>query len=266
MKIIFSNLCKNQFQKILNEASLNATLEMVKLSNFLVQNHGYKTCFYGDRESLELFSNIKFNEAFELKDERINLIDPQIWSVGKLFSILNVNEPFIHMDYDVLLFRNFDKNFLNNDVLYYHNEFHIDLVMKQYQSFFQFQPVNTKFFKNRSYNCALLGGKNFRILQKICEEIINFIVNNQSEINKKLNSKENLSFPHFYPPVLIEQVWIFQLLKYYKQKFTPYLNSTENLKIINKESYAKNICHLQGWKSKDLVSKNILFMNKHIGI
>jgi hypothetical protein len=262
MKIIFSNLWEYR----LNESSLNTTFEMAKLSNFLVQNHGYKTCFYGDRKSLEFFSNIKFNEFFELKDERLNFIPHQIWSVGKLFSILNVNEPFIHMDYDIFLFKNFDKNFLNNEVLYYHNEFHLDSLLKEYQSFFQFQPVNTKFFISRSYNCGLLGGKNFKILQRICEEIINFIVDNQEVIRKKLDSKKNLSFASFLPPVLIEQVWIFQLLKYYKQEFTPYLNQTKNLKIINKESYAKNICHLQGWKSNDLVSKNILSMNKYIGI
>jgi len=264
MKIIFSNLNMSRF-KDFDDETLKVTNEMAKLSNFLVQEYGYKTCFYGDKYSLNFFSNINYSEFNELNDERVNEIPQKIWSIGKLFSMLKPNEPFIHLDYDIFLFKNFDKDFLNKDLVYYHKELYRDSKLDEYQSFFELIPVKTRSFINRSYNCGLIGGKNFKILQKICEEILSFIIDNKKEINIKLNSAENLNFPKYMPSVLIEQVWIFQLLKYYKQVTTPYLLNTD-LELIAKESYLKNLCHIQGGQSKKLVIKNILSINKYLGI
>jgi hypothetical protein len=70
----------------------------------------------------------------------------------------------------------------------------------------------------------------------------------------------------FMPALLLEQVWIFQLLKHYKEEFISYLKHTENLFVIGQEAYVKNICHLQGSKSEDIISKNILSMNKYLSI
>jgi hypothetical protein len=256
----------SRFKNGMNDEKLKINLEMAKLSNFLVQSHGYKTCFYGDKKSLESFEDIKFNEHHELNDDRFNEIPDQMWSIGKLFSLLRINEPFIHMDYDIFLFKNFDQDFLNKEVVFYHNEFHLDPLVEEYQNYFELRPSNTKSFINRSYNCALFGGKNFKLIQDICEEIINFIIENKQSINQKLNSKESLNFMPFMPALLLEQVWIFQLLKHYKQEFSSYLHQTRNLAVISKEAYIKNICHLQGSKSNKLVLKNIFSMNKYLGI
>jgi hypothetical protein len=256
----------SRFKNNLNSEKLISNLEMAKLSNFLAQSHGYKTCFYGDRDSLNLFSQIGFNEFYELDDERIKEIPNQIWSIGKLFAMLKTNEPFIHMDYDIFLFKKFDQNFLKNDVIYYHNEYHIDKAVDKYQSFFNLRPSEAKPFINRSYNCALFGGQNFKIIHSVCNQIITFIIDNKKEINNILISKESLNFESFWSALLIEQVWIFQLLEHYKQKFVPYLKETIDLETISAEAYIKNICHLQGSKSENIISKNILSMNKYLSI
>lgn len=54
MKIIFSNLNMSRFKEF-DEEHLKITNEMAKLSNFLVQEFGYETCFYGDKHSFEFF-------------------------------------------------------------------------------------------------------------------------------------------------------------------------------------------------------------------
>jgi hypothetical protein len=266
MKIIFSNLCVERFKKNLNTEKLSLNLEMAKLSNFLVQSHGYKTCFCGDKESLHLFSGINFNEFIELDEDRIYDIPTQIWSIGKLFSMLKIEEPFIHMDYDIFLFKKFDDNFFKNEIIYYHNEFYIDKYVDEYQSYFNLNPIKNNNFINRSYNCALFGGQNFKLIHNICNQIIDFIMNHKEEINKVLKSDRSSSFESFWPAVLVEQVWIFQLLKHYKQKFVPYLHETINIDMVSKEAYVKNICHLQGSKSNNLISKNIFSINKYLDI
>lgn len=266
MKIIFSNFCAERFQKILNTEKMLLNLEMAKLSNFLVQSHGYKTCFCGDKKSLELFSKINFNEFIELDDPRIEEIPIKIWSIGKLFSMLKITEPFLHIDHDLFLFKKFEDNFLKNEIIYYHNEFYIDNEVNNYQLYFELNPIKNNTFINRSYNCALFGGQNFKLIHDISNQIINFIIQNKNDINNRLNSNESLNFEPFWPAVLIEQVWIFQLLKYYKQEFTPYLNESMNLDLLSKEAYTKNICHLQGVKFTDMISKNILSMNNFLNI
>jgi hypothetical protein len=256
----------SRFKSNITERRLKNNIEMAKLSNFLIQNHGFETYFYGDQDSLNYFKDVNYNKFYELEDPRIGEIPEQIWSIGKLFAMLQINEPFIHIDSDIFLFKKFNEDFLKKNIIFYHNEFHMDKETKKYQDFFEIRPQNTKSFRCRSYNCALFGGQNFKLIHNICNEIIDFIIDNKQKIEQNLNKKESLNFESFWPAVLIEQVWIFQLLKYYKEEFTPYLHRTENLYIIGKEAYVKNICHLQGAKYNPIVYKNILSMNKFFGI
>lgn len=266
MKIIFSNLYMSRFKYNLDANKLKHNIEMAKLSNFLIQSHGFETYFYGDQDSLNSFKDVNCNKFYELKDPRIKEIPEQMWSIGKLFAMLEVNEPFIHIDYDIFLFKNFDEDFLKKDIIFYHNEFHLDSLVEEYQRYFELKPSNTQSFRARSYNCALFGGQNFKLIHNICNEIIDFIIENKKEINQKLNHKDSLNYMPFMPALLLEQVWIFQLLKHYKEEFTSYLKHTENLFVIGQEAYVKNICHLQGSKSENIISKNILSMNKYLSI
>lgn len=270
MNIIYSNV-----NDVKNSYKLPHIVEMLKLSNFLVQKHGYKTTFYGDQESINIFKDIPFHYVYELKDPRIKEIPKELWSIGKFFAILQTNEPFLHIDNDIFIFKKLDENYLNKNILYFHNEHYFDNIVNAYQNHFSLQPKNGEFFKNTSYNCAIFGGQNIEIIKLICNEIINFILDYKDQINsilenkdKKfdLDSKNNSLFSiTALPAMLVEQIWIFKLLQYYKQEFKPLLNGT-TLKELNKDAYIKNICHVQGDKKNPIIINTLIRMNKYLNI
>lgn len=259
MKIIYSN-----FSDVKNISSTQS-YEMLKLSNFLSQTHGHYTIFYGDDISLKNFKSIAFNEIHKLNDTRIQEIPKQLWSISKFFAILNTNEPFLHIDNDVLLFRNINQELLEKGVIYLHDEFHMDKEVEKFQCFFNIQPKNGTEYINRSYNCGIFGGQNFSIIQEICNEIIEFIIENKNKINNILNSEDSKQFEPFMPAVLVEQVWIFKLLNFYKQKFEPILKG-KTLAEVSDAGYVDNISHLQGTKNQCITQETILKMNNILNI
>jgi hypothetical protein len=259
MDIIYSN-----FVNMKNSIAGSDNPNMLKFSNYLSQEHGFKTIFYGDKRSIEIFKDIPFNEVHELNDPRIQKMPKELWSISKLFAITQVNRPFIHMDQDFFLFKKFKRSFLEQNIVYFHDEFWVDKKTKNYQSFFKLDPSKIK-FKDRSYNCAIIGGKNFNILKNICNEIIDFVVDNNEYITKKLNSKKSKNFDKFMPPVLVEQVWIFKLLKYYKQNFKPFLK-TKAFVELSEEGFVKHVCHLQSQKNDVIVKKTLNQINSYLNI
>lgn len=269
MKIIFSRL-SNVSQSFKLDSYIE--IEMAKLSNFLVQKHGFKTIFYGDETSIELFQEIPYDQILKIDNNYNNEISKKLWSIGKLLVMSQVKEPFIHMDYDLFLFKNFDYEFLKKNIIYFHNETYLDNKVDNYQKAFKLEPLNCKNFNNRSFNCAIIGGQNFQVLNMVSQEILNYIYDNKNEINKFLDY-QNHEFSHFMAAVLIEQVWMFKLFQYYKENYFSYIeidntniDINKPLKYIGLEAYTKNICHLQGAKKQQFILNNIIKMNKFLKI
>ena len=262
MRIVFSNIVNvNPYTKVDNHLNV----EMAKLSNFLAQQQGFKTTFFGDKKSIEIFNNVKYDEVNELNDDRIKNISPSLWSIGKLLTISKIKEPFLHLDHDLFLFKKIDETFLNKNLVYFHNEDYYDSLMDNFQTSFEFQLLNIQNIQNTSKNCAIIGGQNYKILNTVCNEILDFIFQNKNEINLKLNSDKILNYPKFMPAVLIEQVWIFKLLNYYKEEFSPLLKE-KSLHDLSLEAYTNNICHLQETKNTINIQKSIRKMNKYYNL
>lgn len=260
MDFIYSN-----FSNVKNSIPGSDNPEMLKLSNYLSQQHGHKTIFYGDKNSLEIFNHIPFNERYELTDPRILKMPKELWSICKFFAIIERNAPFLHIDHDMLLFKNIDEKFLKKNILYFHKEPFLDEKTHNYQKAFKLQLEKGARYKNKSYNCAILGGQNYKILKQICNEIIDYIIENLEKINSTIHSKKISKFENFMAPVLVEQVWIFKLLQHYKQKFTPLLKG-DTLQVIDHIGFENNICHLQSGKKSLVIKETINKMNKHFGI
>lgn len=237
MKFIFSYI------KLGNEMP---NLNLAKISNFLIQKHGFKTVFFGDIESLNFLKSVRFDETYEIKKEEIENIPKCIWSMSKFIAMSKMNEPFLHVDFDFLFFK-LDKSRINKNILCLHSENIIVDCVKYLQKLIHIHPKNINNIENISYNCAIIGGTNFKFLNKISNEIIKYVSDNKSFINTiYTNNLNNKNINIKLIPVLVEQVWMFEIFKFYKEKFYTYLSSDLGEKEFQQEFYEKGILHLQG--------------------
>jgi hypothetical protein len=88
----------------------NDFLKLAKLSVKSAKKY-YKTKFYGDRVSLNYFNNndITFDEVVIINDDYISQYK-NIYSISKIFAMMNEIEPYILLDFDVILLEKLESN------------------------------------------------------------------------------------------------------------------------------------------------------------
>jgi len=258
MKFIFSFLSDTYY-------NFPVDIEMAKISNFLIQEKGFETIFFGDKTSIEYFKSVSFTHVNEIKEEEIIDIPKCLWSMSKLISFTKMNEPFLHIDFDVFLFK-FQDSLFNNNILCLNSEYSHDNMVKTLQEVIKIRPVKTLKYEEHSYNCGIIGGNNFSILKKVAEELLEYIKLNKNLIDKAYIVNCDLNFIKSIP-MLVEQVWMFQLYKYYNEKFNFYidfdLGEKENF---NHDFFKKGVIHFQHSKFQYEVQKSFADFTKHLNI
>lgn len=212
MKIIFSNInYKNN--------NLEQYLESAALSNYYAQKHGFETIFFGDRISLRIYRKIQYNHFRYIDQNEIESFPKSLWNIGKLIVMSKMTEPFIHMDFDVFLKTGFDIKKLNHDIICLHDEMFVNFNRLQ-EIFENKKPIEVGDSKIISYNCGIVGGNDHNSLKESVNMVLNYIRNNYEFIDKiSNNTYYSKRYPTiFFPQVLIEQIWLFQILKNYFKK------------------------------------------------
>lgn len=209
MKIIFSHV-KYSFSLSKSWVKLGA------VSNYFAKQHGFETILFGDEESLNDFKNVEYDHFEKISNNEINQFPECLWSMGKLIALKKVKEPCIHLDMDIFLRECFDKNKLNKDILCLHDEIFQNNNMKKLQSIFRnYKPKEAEGQETISYNCGIMGGSDYISMHNSIDIIFDYVIKNYEfidAINNKYSKKE--IYKHvFYPPVLVEQIWLFQILK-----------------------------------------------------
>lgn len=219
MKIVFSYISDVLAQK--------SSLKLAALSNFLAQKQGFKTEFWGDKITLQNFKNIEYDDVHELNLEIFKHLPGDYWSMGKLLAIKNINEPFLHVDCDLLLFNTLTKEHYDHDIVCFHDEHFLDNAFEICQGILGLYPDQTLNFPVRSYNCGIMGGNDFKSFHYAIDILLDFIkengrtithIVNQFNENQKLATyhPDAIPFPlHFLlqPTLFAEQIWMFQIFK-----------------------------------------------------
>ncbi len=253
MKIIFSNI------KSFDRGSVPDNLyylEMAALSNYFVKSNGFETIFFGDEDSLKEFKNIEYDHFQLINKKEIDIFPKCMWSMGKLVALTKVNEPVLHVDMD-LFFNKLDHTLINKDIICLHSEMFIK-DMPILQELFEIRPRQAEGFDVVSYNCGIIGGKDYITINKSINILFNFINDNYDYINKIYNQYKNIEKygSIFFPAVLAEQIWLFQIFKYFNKEISCYVNINKNHDWIKTYDclFKNNIIHLMhrkyenGWK------------------
>lgn len=217
MKIVYSYVY-NRIQA----RKVHQYLEMAALSNFLVKKHhpDVETIFLGDDEAIKNFKKIGYDHIERLPEYPLKNLPNELWTMGKLCAMLEINEPFIHMDFDMLLFKPLDKSIFEKDVLAFHREQFVDWQYINIQNILNIKPKECGDIPVQPYNCGMFGGKSFKEIKFAIETVLNFTIDNSSYL-KEVYYKNKEIFYFFDITVLIEQVWIFQILKVLNQSVHP---------------------------------------------
>jgi hypothetical protein len=266
MEIIFSNIYNENFEKkkiyyknydinslIQQKTNLNlelfdstfsnfpATKEILALANFYCKNLGFKTTFFGDQKSLNLYKNIEFDEFKIIPDNFIKEYYLQsFWSIGKLYALRQTYNHCFHIDSDLFLIRPLPDIFLNQDLVCFYEENYVQNFFENTQNLFNISPVNIN-LPNNSYNCAIMGGKDFKSMHKAIDILLSFYFKNRQYINEV--SKKHKNLKNFYPTSLFEQVWLFQILKCMKKQIASLIEA-KDYKSYWEETQKRGYVHL----------------------
>lgn len=223
MQIIYSHVTNRD-----RGNNIKQHVELYALSNFLVKKHhpNFHTTFYGDEESLKLFGNINFDHFELISNNILKNIPNELWTLGKLCSMLQVNQPFLHIDGDMLLFKPLQlENLLTKEnVICFHDEKFFNHSIQNMQNKLDILPKQCGNMQSISYNCGIFGGMDFQSIQKAIHIILEFTIENSSYIIKKITEyKQNYTKVSYYfdISVLVEQVWLFQILKNFNKTIYP---------------------------------------------
>lgn len=212
MKVIYSHVINRN-----RGNDIKQHVELYALSNFLVKKHypKFQTIFYGDEESLKLFDNIQFDNLEIISNDTLKNIPKELWTLGKLCSMLQVNEPFLHIDGDMLLFKPLQNNFLNKDIICFHDEAFFDHAIVNMQNVLGIQPNQCQGISSVSYNCGIFGGRDFKNIHYAINTVLNFVIENKNHIVSTIKEHKLKKFNYYFDlSILVEQVWLFQILKF----------------------------------------------------
>jgi hypothetical protein len=241
--------------------------EMAKLSHDCVKKLGYHTCLYTDKIGYNLLKNVvNYDEIVIFDDILLSKFSRKIWSLGKILAMSLIDSPFIHIDFDVFLFKKFEDNLLGKDFFATYEEPWLTQftqfkknTSEIYELYSNQNDLNANNFT--SFNFAIVGGQDFKKVNEVCKKIINFAILHKENIEE---IKTSILWTH---AVIFEQIMIPNMLStlFDIQTWTifPKINTTDfdietkNYIMDNFKKYG--IIHLHGDKLNKLnLLKNYL--------
>ncbi len=241
MKVIFS-----YWSKAKTDEHQSVFKELAAVSNYFAKQHGYETVLYADGPGEILLKDIEYDNIIRMPEYTLDKFPKTGWSLGKLFATSMMNEPFLHLDFDLFLFKPIEQKFLEKPAVFFHDEIWMDEILANSSFVIKRSPELLKNNKNyRSYNCAIFGGTDYKAFKEVAKYICDFAVENSDFLEKmssqqRVLKRKNLVSHFIYLAMLLEQLWMPQLLKKRNIPIETILYNPEMDGFINK-NYAENI-------------------------
>lgn len=184
---------------------------------------------------------------------------PDLWALGKVFSYGSQNHPFIHVDSDVYIFKNFPSKIESSPLVCQNFDIdHVDYIriLKEMDNYkFDYPEVLSILRSNQqsvvASNAGILGGNNTEFFKEFKTTSFNFVNCNFS----KLKDIHVASFN-----IIFEQYLFYAMAHYHNIPITPYfvkpdIGKTPNRCIMyhNTPTKSKYIHMIAGFKQNTLL-------------
>ena len=233
----------------------NELYDMHKLSALLaLKNYGNITLIT-TKKGLDFLKGIPYTNV-ELFEEEIESNLKNTWSISKIYAykqIIKKRETFLHIDYDVFLFKKLPKWFEESKILTQSIE-DFKRVKSSYDldNFFNECPNTNIMNENIKYSCnmGIFGGSDFDFFNFYIKKALNLMLNEENRVNywENKNLKTNAR------SIILEQYMLVNCLEFLNKKMTTLFKTAEP-----KENEAKELgyTHLLNSKSNKLTQERI---------
>jgi hypothetical protein len=234
----------------LDYKSFNLNFYTYLLSALLVKKHGYRIEMYCDEYSKTLYSMIPYDKI-NIVDFSEDGIDTKFWIYGKIKTHTLMNEPYVHIDGDVLLFRDVIGDNLKkygSVVQMVENEKTMDTFNMNYgNSLDPFIRLNDGIAWNKynlhSYNCGVVGFHDIKLKNKYADTVKKTLYS--------LSKSENFdNVKHKYAGMflIVEQSLLYYVLNEEKKKPYEIIDYNEIVKRnYDWNSIAKEVGYVHLW-------------------
>jgi len=195
-------------------------------------------------------------------DEEIDTNLKETWSISKLYAyrqILKENKPFIHIDYDVFLFKKLPTFLENSDVLVQHIE-DVETLSNYYnKNVFEKNCPNLFIYdKKNKYaaNMGIFGGNDLKSIKFYTEESLRLLNDNDNKNKFWLPKNVGLTY-HNAKAILLEQFYLIQCLNKINVKVTTLFDDLINGWPKEEDANKFGYTHLLGSKGNKKLMEQI---------
>lgn len=219
--------------------------DMYHLSAFLLKSIYGEVHLITDLEGKERLKKIKFSSV----DTSLEALPKDLrvaWSLGKVYAykiIAEKNEPFIHIDNDVFLFKELPNDILAQDLIAQHKEvgaydfYNAESFINKIPN-----PYYLKDFRiSYAANMSIFGGYNLEFIKYYAEKALELTLNTENQNFLRTNS----FYKSFEPACMIEQYSMSLLAEKNKIEVKYLFNNPSEFDSKSKEL---GFCHL--WSAK----------------
>lgn len=195
-------------------------------------------------------------DKISLDLENININNEGLWAIGKIISYSIQKEHFIHVDNDIFVWDKFPI-FIENaefacqniEANFFYYAPAIKIISENTKVPLNFQSNDDNIF---ACNAGLFGGKNYKVINEFCENLLNFIYDNKSFFNSFKDKDFNLN-------LVIEQYYSYNFISKKNIAITPLLEDTDinifgRLMRFNLLPQYANYIHLLGASKRNLLA------------
>lgn len=199
--------------------------------------------------------------SIEVYDEELPVDLTEVWSLSKLYAyrqICRKNRPFLHIDYDVFLFKKLPVEFEQAEILVQHTETGQD-TMDYYALDLFFNNCKNLYLGsdkiNYAYNMGIFGGHRLDVINFYCEETLRLLKDKE---NIETYWKTDLGTKDYSPKaVVLEQWYLACCLANLRVDATTLLKMHQSHETLSGEATNLGYCHVWGDKHNSTVHRKI---------
>ena len=243
-------------------------VDLHRLSAYLAKKHYGKVHLVTDSRAVESLGNLGYDSVSTELDQ-LPLKYAQVWSLGKIWTYIHAaskGQPFMHIDYDVLLWKPLPVEMTNSPLFAERIELDVN---KRYglNRFFSQCPNPHDLVGSESLdgaiNAGIVGGYNTDFLLEAYSKTWNFVMD---PINADyMTGPPDSQSPSWSRATIAEQLYFYNYARKHNQNIVCLLNTLLN-RDKDKEASKLGYTHVWGAKKNKEIRAKILAKCKEFGL